>query len=265
MTNEIEQAIIEDEVLERRDDVVEGLIPRTFKTWLRRNAHDYPELAAVIAEHFGGAGFIEYRYRTYAMRLMQVGREDLMDTLLQAETDWNYAKLSAKATSYHLAMERPEMALVIIPCGYKRDGVECGNDALPGSVRCKDHGGDWIDPKVRYSILLNAYARLVEATDIAVDALVDVAQNGKREDARVMAAREILDRAGIRGGGEAPAKLADGEEASPMDELTKRLADVADRLATKAEIEARLAAPDPDIEDAEVISDSDEVPNAVEG
>ena len=43
--------------------------------------------------------------------------------------------------------------------------------------------------------LVQGYVRLVEATDVAIRTLLYVAQHGRHEEARVMAAREILDRA----------------------------------------------------------------------
>ena len=43
--------------------------------------------------------------------------------------------------------------------------------------------------------LVESYVRLVEATDVAVATLLYVAAHGRREEARVAAAREILDRA----------------------------------------------------------------------
>lgn len=43
--------------------------------------------------------------------------------------------------------------------------------------------------------LVQGYVKLVEATDVAIKTLVYVAVHGRHEEARVMAAREILDRA----------------------------------------------------------------------
>lgn len=54
-----------------------------------------------------------------------------------------------------------------------------------------------IDPEVRQSILMSAYTRIVEGTEVAVKALVDIAEGGRSEIARVQAAKEILDRAGL--------------------------------------------------------------------
>lgn len=45
--------------------------------------------------------------------------------------------------------------------------------------------------------LVTEYAALVEATSVAVETLIYVAEHGRREEARVMAAREILDRSGL--------------------------------------------------------------------
>lgn len=45
--------------------------------------------------------------------------------------------------------------------------------------------------------LVESYVRLVEATDIAVTTLVYVAVHGRHDEARVAAAREILERANL--------------------------------------------------------------------
>jgi len=73
----------------------------------------------------------------------------------------------------------------------------CGREVVPGVDRCTKHGGALIDPEVRRNILLGAYANIVEGSQKAVDALLDVAENGRSEMARVQAAKELLDRAGL--------------------------------------------------------------------
>lgn len=45
--------------------------------------------------------------------------------------------------------------------------------------------------------LVETYTALVDATDIAAQTLINIALYGRREDARVAAAKEILDRAGL--------------------------------------------------------------------
>lgn len=45
--------------------------------------------------------------------------------------------------------------------------------------------------------LVQSYTALVDATDVAVDTLISIALYGRREDARVQAAKEILDRSGL--------------------------------------------------------------------
>ena len=49
----------------------------------------------------------------------------------------------------------------------------------------------------RRALLMGAYSRIVGAVDVAIDALIDVAQNSRNALARVNAAKEILDRAGM--------------------------------------------------------------------
>lgn len=85
-----------------------------------------------------------------------------------------------------------------LPCGFRGvDGNECSSPAVLGGARCTRHGGMILDPDVRRSLLITAYARLISNTDLAVETLVDVMVDGRNEIARVSASKELLDRAGM--------------------------------------------------------------------
>lgn len=119
-------------------------------------------------------------------------------------------------------------------CGYRSlTGVDCDNFAVPGSVRCGRHGGAITDPEVRSSLLLLAYSKLVDHTDVAVEALIDVAQNSRTDMARVQAAKELLDRAGIVQDSHIHVHGADDDETDRpelIDRLRKQLDSTKDRL-----------------------------------
>lgn len=65
---------------------------------------------------------------------------------------------------------------------------------IPRHPLSVDEAAAAVEAAVRAKLVAE-YVRLVEATSIAVETLVYVARHGRREEARVMAAREILDRA----------------------------------------------------------------------
>lgn len=66
--------------------------------------------------------------------------------------------------------------------------------SFPRSLVSVDEAAAAVEAAVRAK-LVTGYVELVEATSVAINALVYVAQHGRHEEARVMAAREILDRA----------------------------------------------------------------------
>lgn len=67
---------------------------------------------------------------------------------------------------------------------------------IPRRVVSLDEAAAQVEAAVKAK-LVTSYAALVDATDIAVLTLVDIAMYGRREEARVAAAREILDRSGL--------------------------------------------------------------------
>ena len=74
------------------------------------------------------------------------------------------------------------------------------------------------------SKLVGSYVRLVEATDTAVDTLLYVAEHGRHEEARVSAAKEILDRADLNPDIRVVISNTDNERETRMDQLRTRLA-----------------------------------------
>lgn len=254
----------QDEDLDRRDRVVKS---GELRQWLidNRDREEYADLEEVInGPDFRGKKYMQYEFMLYSERLIELERHDLLEPLLHAEAEWRADRAAASKGRIHLGMpdavDSPDKSLAIptVQCGWKdRRNIQCTSAALPGSVRCAKHGGDWLDPKIRHSLLLNSYARLVEASEIAVDALVWVAEHGKREDARVMAAREILDRSGIRAGVDVNINMStDNDGSTKVSELHARLDKMAESLSTR---EAIIAANtiDDEIIDAEIIEEED--------
>lgn len=130
----------------------------------------------------------------------------LLVSLAKCEAEWRAEQISkdrSKTAVMAIAHPHGENLSSRLPqaddqCGFKfRAGARCRSFVVPGSPRCVKHGGALVDAEVRRAFLLSAYSAVVEATEEAVDTLVDVARNGRNELARVAAAKEILDRAGL--------------------------------------------------------------------
>jgi len=67
---------------------------------------------------------------------------------------------------------------------------------IPRRVLSVDEAAAAVEAAVK-ARLVETYTALVEASDIAAETLINIALYGRREEARVMAAREILDRSGL--------------------------------------------------------------------
>ena len=137
----------------------------------------------------------------------------LMELLLQAEAEWRVDCATKVSTRKALDIQtrrvdpaldwrNPDADRETALCDWqphtaKGPGRMCGRPAIPGTRRCVSHGGELIDVDTRRAILMSAYGRIVGAIDTAIDTLIDVAANSRNAIARVNAAKEILDRAGL--------------------------------------------------------------------
>lgn len=267
--------ITDEELLERADDTTSA---KGLRPWLRRNQEreEYKELFEVVnsREAFVGIRFVGFEFEPWMEELERIERTDLVESLLYAVNEWRAdaagragARTALSVADSIASVTRKagviaEMPLPVLECGFKDPvaGSHCTDAAMPGAMRCRKHGGDWIDPRVRQSLLMAAYMRLVEASEVAVDTLIWVAVNGKREEARVMAAREILDRSGIRAGVDINVTIPEStSKRSTADQLMERLGAMADSLAAREAAEAASildveeVIDDPGIVDAEVV------------
>ena len=110
-------------------------------------------------------------------------------------------------------------------CRYKGANGKtfCRQPAIPGTVRCQDHGGELVDVSTRRAVLMSSYLQIVEATSVAVDTLVDVTLHSRNDLARVQAAKEILDRAGLTAELNVTIKLEGQDRDEKMDKLREKL------------------------------------------
>jgi hypothetical protein len=224
-----------------------------------------------------------------ALQLSQEGADaDALSALVSAEAAWRVDSLveSAEMTGVSLnvpgsdepvisdeASKELDKSSTKVLCGYRNHrGEGCSNQAVEGAGRCGAHGGAITDPEVRRSFLLVAFAKVIDGSRIAVEALLDVAENGRSEMARVQAAKELLDRAGVQQ--DQHVHIHKPEEDTSEDELLEairgRLSETKNRLrlhaieASSEPVESAVYTPRPqphlelvngddDIVDAEII------------
>jgi hypothetical protein len=109
------------------------------------------------------------------------------------------------------------------------------------------------------AVVEGARIRLIGLSDLAIDQLEDLVQNGSAEKIRLDAANSILDRNGIKGAIDINVEVQQVE--SPADRLAARLAEAAERLTAQKEdpVEAVLTS-DEDEDEIVVaeVEDSDE-------
>lgn len=125
-----------------------------------------------------------------------------LDLFIQSEAAWRVDTLChehpEEVQSKVDYVEAKALAVVHIKCGFRDTGGRgCTNESVPGAVRCEKHGGAITDPEVRKSLLLIAYAAIVQGAVVGAEALLDVAANSVNDMARVKAAEALLDRGGL--------------------------------------------------------------------
>lgn len=153
---------------------------------------------------------------------------EFCESLIQAEAVWRLDEVSREADEIDIPTSKAKYL-----CGYRAlTGVRCTHKAVAGAARCVTHGGAIADPEVRRSLLLTAYARLLDGSETAVNTLIEVAVGSRNDLARVQAARELLDRAGLVQDQHVHLHVPDSVpgEISPLEELRKKLDGVRDRL-----------------------------------
>lgn len=233
-------------------------------------------------------GGVEGKYSAewVALELAQQGAdaEDLR-ALASAEAAWRvdsvieHAEANGVSLDEHLPAEQSvgkeiEKAQDTIMCGYRNHrGEGCTSEAVAGAGRCGRHGGAITDPEVRRSFLLVAFAKVIDGSRVAVDALLDVAENGRSEMARVQAAKELLDRAGVQQDQHVHIHRPEEDQSEDelLDALRSRLNETKNRLrltaievgsseyvtTTPTQYPALVArTSDDDIVDADVVEDS---------
>lgn len=137
----------------------------------------------------------------------------------------------------------------------KTDSIRC---MLWHSGRPKDDGLCRIHLKVIRRAgedVERARMKLTQAAPYAVDVLEDLMENAESEPVRLKASTEILDRAGVRGGQDFTVDVGVSDDRPASQVVLERLARLAQGAAT---VQARLDLEELEIEDAEIVEDSDQ-------
>lgn len=110
-----------------------------------------------------------------------------------------------------------------------RQGERCGRWSIMGHDRCMVHGAQL--PNVQKAAATKVEAaklRLIEDADLAIDTLFELLKPGTAAQVQLGAAKEILDRAGVRGGTELSVEVH--SNVSAADEIKKKLSLMAERM-----------------------------------
>lgn len=200
-------------------DVDEGKIPPWWAKW------DFKAIRADVTEMLTEDGLDEDPPTAKHLA-------DFQEALLKLETEWRAEMAASKVAGEKLgiadgvatALSWRGGALSPSSCEYVAStGTQCKTAPVPGTTRCLKHGGALIHEEVRRAVLMNSYLMLVEATEVAVTALVDVAAHSRNDLARVAASKEILDRAGLTPELEISITLDKDGKTGRLDELREKL------------------------------------------
>lgn len=201
---------------------------------------------ALLQEHkisveFGGEYWINAIEKI--VDISETKKTELIETLIQSSTEWRLdvkTRYERRRAGAHDPMKVPSyIDPQPIPqnrCRFTAPGSErpCGRGTIPGTTRCRDHGGTLANEKTRRAVLMGAYLGMVDASDEAVGVLVDVARNGRNDLARVQAARELLDRAGLTADLNITVRIEGDERTQRIEQLQSRLATMGDAIRHRA-------------------------------
>lgn len=124
--------------------------------------------------------------------------------------------------------------LPVIRCTAKvrngpRTGERCGRWSIAGHEVCLSHGGNLQNVKEAANKRIEAARlRLIDNADAAIDTLIDLMENSSADGIKLGAAKEVLDRAGIKGPVDFHVEVE--HKMSPADSIRNRLASIAKRL-----------------------------------
>lgn len=134
-----------------------------------------------------------------------------------------------------------------------REGQRCGRWSIMGHDRCLVHGGHL--PNVQKAAATRVEAaklRLLEDSDLAVDTLFELLKPGVADQVRLGAAKDILDRAAIKGGADLTVEVT--HNVSLAGDIEKKLEIMRQRQIASAK-EAEEAAAQELIDEGEYVEE----------
>lgn len=124
----------------------------------------------------------------------------------------------------------PSEPVPVVRCtAIKKDGERCRRFSLRGATVCIKHGGQL--PNVQEharAVVEAAKLRIYGLSDEAIDVIYDLMQNSSADKIRLDAAKDLLDRANVKGPQEVEVTVR--SEESPADKIRRRLAETKERL-----------------------------------
>lgn len=145
----------------------------------------------------------------------------------------------------------------IFPDTHERPGEQCKRWSLRGAQKCVKHGAQLENVRQHAEAMVeSARLRLISSTDLAVDWLLDLAENSTSDAVRLKATTEVMDRAGVRGGAELDVTVTQTQDPSQL------LRDRLDQLKRRT-IEGEVVSPDT-AEDGTVAPDDEPQPHPEE-
>lgn len=162
---------------------------------------------------------------------LPIGPEDGLSEVGEKDFKWPSAEGYKVDPNWKPTMEKPLPAL---RCSYTRpDGTRCkkfglrgtGGANTNGTSMCYFHGGALPSVKAMADAqVMAARMKLIDNAEAAVDTLLELTQPGTADQVRLGAVKEILDRAGLKGGPDLTVEVQ--HTVSYKDEIQKRLEDI---------------------------------------
>lgn len=129
-------------------------------------------------------------------------------------------------------------------------GERCKKWSLRGTTVCVRHGGNLPNVKEHAEAVVDAARmRIMGLTDEAVDGLEELIQVGTAPQIRLNAIKEVLDRAGLKGGPDLAVEVS--HTISYKDEISNRLKEIKERKAALDKAKEEIL-------DAEVVDEPEE-------
>lgn len=133
-------------------------------------------------------------------------------------------------------------------------GRNCTRQALHADVLCSIHGGKTPSPEELQAIYAAARAKLLAATESAVDATIELMTSSPNDEVRRKAAEMVMDRTGIVPGTEITIRdPSNPQDRSPTEILLERLARLSNPTPDTPQLQQLDTDEDIDTVDAELV------------